>query len=168
MIAQNLIGTFEFCKGCPTSKSCCTGKTVDRPVLTPRDIFNISQNTKLSVDQFSVPVGNGLSEMKLCGTKCIFYKKGHCTLYNTRPIDCKIFPFDIRRNKKKELMLVWYTTACPKKINAEVYEQAIRPLLAEIQPYFDQFADNKSPLLDRQKYRIIECPIQKPKESFEN
>lgn len=158
MLKNNSIefGTFLFCKECPENDICCTGKTVDPPVLTPKDIWNISNKKSIPIKKFSIPTNGTLAKMKTYNNKCCFYKNGNCSIYDERPIDCRLFPFDIRRNDKKELILIWYYTACPKSINAKQYEKKARALLPHLKPYIEEYADYYSPLLDKQHYKVVE------------
>lgn len=149
------LGTFHFCDGCLANKNCCTGKTVDKAILTPKDIRIISKKTGLHRSEFSTPTNGSLASMKVRGSECYFYQNRKCTIYNVRPVDCRLFPFDIRKNNKLESMLVWYSTACPKQINAESYEKSVKLLLNSLHPYSEEFAKLYSPLLDKHDYKIV-------------
>jgi Fe-S-cluster containining protein len=153
LISNN--GTFSFCNGCPSNKNCCTGRSVDKALLTPQDISNISKKTGLHRSKYSLPSEGFLSEMKVSQNTCYFYQNSNCIIYDVRPIDCRIFPFDIRKDTKQKLILIWYLTACPKKINASFYEKKIEPLIRQISPYFEEFAEYRSPLLDKHKYLVV-------------
>lgn len=146
---------FHFCKECPAKKNCCTGKTVDLPVLTPIDVSNICKRTGLSPGDFTVSGGEKLLNMRPVDGRCFFYRKEKCTIYEARPFDCKLFPFDIRKNEKGKLILVWYSTACPNPIDIEPYKEKINALLPSLNPYLEEFALQKSPLLDSQEYNFL-------------
>ncbi len=152
-------GTFDFCDGCPSNKNCCTGKTVDKAMLTLEDIHTISKRTGLKPAEFSVPSKRSLSYMKVRNSECYFYQNKKCVIYDVRPLDCRLFPFDIQRYKN-QLVLVWYHTACPKRINAEAYEEKVESLLHNLYPYMAEFAELYSPLLDKHKYKIVK-PVAK-------
>lgn len=86
---------------------------------------------------------------------CFFYRKGKCAIYDSRPIDCRLYPFDIRKNADGENILVWYSAACPKEINADPYKTEVLSLISELGSYVEDFANNSSPLLDKQKYVVV-------------
>jgi Fe-S-cluster containining protein len=148
-------GTFNFCEGCPGDNNCCTGKSVDLPVLIPSDIINISNEMKLPANVFSTHTNGTLSEMKARKGKCFFYEKDRCTIYHDRPIDCRLFPFDIKKSKENKLMLVQYSTTCPKPIETNNYTNDIMPLLSSLRPFFREFAEHRSPLLNKHSYSVV-------------
>ena len=151
----HLNGTFGFCEGCPGNSNCCTGKTVELPVLTPGDVISISKEMELPASEFSTQTNGSLSEMRSRKGECFFYKNDRCTIYNNRPVDCRLFPFDILKNKENKLMLVWYSTTCPKTIDANNYTKEIKFLLSSLKPFFKEFAEHRSPLLDKHSYNVV-------------
>jgi Fe-S-cluster containining protein len=150
-----LDGTFNLCKGCTTTKDCCTGKVIDRAVLTPNDVKNICSATGLQASAFSINTKNNFANIKLINNNCYFYKYNKCTIYNIRPLDCRLFPFDIRRNESGELILVYYNTVCPSLVNIDMYEEKALFLLSYLGNYLEEYADHGSPLLDQLEYKVV-------------
>ncbi len=149
--------TFNFCDTCPKDLNCCTGRYVDLPVLTPEDVSRISQNLNLPTSKFSFSGKNMLSSMKNINKKCYFYESGRCSIYEERPIDCKLFPFGIRLNEKDELLLVVYASACPTEVNIKRYIDSAKKLVKEFYPYVEEYDSVKAPLLDQYNdYKILE------------
>lgn len=155
MKSKSSLGTYRFCAGCKASENCCTGKYVDLPVLTPEDTQRISEVTQTSRREFTTETSGTLANMKARSGKCYFYRNGKCSIYGSRPIDCRLFPFDVRENSLGNLVLVWYSSACPKPIDAESYIEHAKSLLPEIQAYITEFAQKESPLLDKCSYKIV-------------
>lgn len=152
---SRLNGTFHICNGCKTTKDCCTGKVIDRAVLTPDDVRNICLETGLQASDFSIATKNNFANIKLINNNCYFYKNNKCTIYNNRPLDCRLFPFDIRRNESGELILVYYTTVCPSLVNMDIYKDNALFLLSFVDNYLEEYADHESPLLDQLEYKIV-------------
>jgi Fe-S-cluster containining protein len=149
--------TFHFCNICPKDSNCCTGKYVDLPVLTPEDTSRISQYSDLAASKFSFSGNSKLSNMKNINKKCYFYQSGRCSIYEERPIDCKLFPFGIRLNEKDELLLVLYASACPTEVNIKPYFASAKELVKEFYPYIEEYDSVKAPLLDQyDDYKILE------------
>lgn len=148
--------TFHFCKYCPKTENCCTSKTVDPPVLTPNDVDNICKKTGLTSNEFCISAERGLSEMKRHNGHCYFYQNEKCTIYRIRPVDCKLFPFDVYKNNKGELLLLCYLSACPIQIDVESCIEKARSFLKDLYPYLEEFAEHNSPLLDHHNYKVIE------------
>lgn len=149
-------GTFGFCNNCISHCNCCNGRKVDPAVLTPNDVIEICNRTGLLENDFSESYTNILKNMKTNNGKCYFFKDGKCSIYNFRPIDCRIFPFDVRYNNNGVLNIVWYTSACPVNTNSRKYKDEIKPTFQKLRPFFNEFALHASPLLDKQKYEVVE------------
>ena len=153
---MNSPGHFSFCNNCPAHLNCCTGKTVDPPVLTPNDVERITAKTGLSRDEFCQPIPGGhLSTMKAREGACYFYRQGRCTIYNVRPVDCRIFPFDIDRTTSGELVWIVYSSACPNEVDARQYLREVQPLLPLLQPYLEEFASRSSPCMEEHDCHVL-------------
>ena len=148
--------SFPFCKGCPADDNCCTGKTEDLPVLTPKDISAISRKTGLSASDFSIPTTNGLSNIRSRRGRCYFYKNGACTIYAVRPLDCKLFPFDVYLNDEGKPVLVLYLTACPAAAHAEAFVKRAQSFVKQGHPHLEEFAAYRPPRFDQHPYKVIE------------
>ena len=88
----------SLCSSCDV-KPCCT--SCESPFLFSKDIENLEKLGK-SNEEFieTIQVKGKLIKTlkkKQGTTNCIFWneKKNCCSIYNHRPFDCKIFPFDI-------------------------------------------------------------------------
>ena len=153
---ETFSGTYNFCVGCPTKINCCTGKTVDLPVITPEEIKNISTYTGLEKNEFSISTETSLSKMKSNEEKCYFYHNGRCSIYAFRPIDCRLYPFDVLKESNGEFFLISYTNACPKPINIMSYIDTAKSLLSHLGRYLSEFAEHNALYLDRYEFIEIE------------
>ncbi|MFH1769219.1 MAG: YkgJ family cysteine cluster protein [Parcubacteria group bacterium] len=105
-IARN-IGSISACKAC-SGLDCCglltEGGIIEPPYLLKRDIEDIEYYTGLSSDAFAAKklnprTGNFVFIMKTNERGgCVFFNQrtGLCDIYNCRPVDCRLFPLDIR------------------------------------------------------------------------
>lgn len=99
-------GSLDACRECSGSKCCGNikhGGTIEPPFLTFFDVARISRATGLAADEFSDPVfnkvtGNHVRFLKT-GSKhgCHFLEEGRCSIHNNRPIDCRLFPLDVKK-----------------------------------------------------------------------
>ena len=155
-----LKSVFPFCKGCPADSNCCTGKTVDLPVLTPKDVGLICRKTGLAPRQFCLPTRDVLSTMRSRKGVCYFYKQGKCSIYRFRPVDCRLFPFDVHVNDEGKAVLVLHVNACPQRIDAEAFAGKVWPLVRQIKPYLKEFAEYRSPRSSRHSYKVFHDYVQ--------
>ena len=149
-------GSFSFCEGCPAHSNCCTGKTVDLPVLTPADAQTISEKTGIPRPEFcSETEGQLLTMRARAGGGCYFYRDGKCGVYDVRPIDCRMFPFDIDRMESGQLTTIVYSTACPKPTYALKHAGRVSELMGDLEPYLDEYASIESPKLERHQRQAV-------------
>jgi len=87
----------KLCDSCD-HKNCCTDSAV--PLVFSKDLLKI-KTTNPDVDYLKTVTINGISvnaiKKKEGTTECIFWNgtSGGCTIYASRPMDCKLYPFDI-------------------------------------------------------------------------
>ena len=111
-------GTFDFCTQCFNNKKscCCASEKVDMPVflnselsLIRNQLVNIAHEKNTFSKPLTAPFQNSqVRQMirdekkekngKLAYTKCHFFdiENQNCKIYNGRPIDCRLFPYDIK------------------------------------------------------------------------
>jgi len=142
--------------GCPPERNCCTGKTVNLPVITPEEINHISTETSLQQNDFSTSTNSSLALMKSKEGKCYFYRNGRCSIYAFRPIDCRLYPFDVLKKSDGEFLLISYTNACLKPINVSSYINTAKSLLSQLGRYLTDFAEHNAPYLERYEYIEID------------
>jgi len=177
---KNKIGTFKFCEACIGKESCCNhvGTDIDMPVILPPEIEIIKNKYGLQVDDFATTIDLGKKEKNkslktLYQLKkdpstgiCSFYKNNQCKIYEDRPIDCRIFPFDIKLKKDGRCYLIHYNSnkcqidgAKTDCVKATSYN--IRIFLRIILPYIREWTiDRFSQKLTKNRPYTIICPIE--------
>ena len=84
-------------------------------------------------------------------------KKGLCSVYDKRPTDCRLFPFDII-NENNEFYWAIYKTECPiSKLNKANFKLTLKELEQKIIPKFKKYIKQyaKYKLDDLKKYKLI-------------
>lgn len=98
-------GALDACHNCSGSKCCGNikhGGTIEPPFLTSFDVAQIGQFTGLHPDVYSETVtnphtGNEVRFLKTTSREgCHFLNEGRCSIHDHRPIDCRLFPLDLR------------------------------------------------------------------------
>lgn len=152
----NLIdGVFDFCTKCHEERKvcCCASDKIDMPVFLHNELGQIRNqlaDRTTPKNNFSQSIAKPFNEspvrqMKrdiqkgsdgIEHSKCHFFDENEkrCQIYSGRPIDCKIFPYDIRKNNKtQEYVIGYYSALC----NVNMPEPSIMKKKAHIlRPYF--------------------------------
>ena len=176
---KNNLGTFDMCADCVNaSATCCSNPQVDSPMILPNEVKEIANNVKKAVNEFATAIDfskmhhdntlKQLYQMKKQedSNNCYFYQNNKCTIYDIRPIDCRIFPYDIKLEADGCYYLVYYTTnKCAIKsfstdnlkmisYNTRLY---LRLLLPYIREWTDPYCSKK--LTSNENYKVI-CKIE--------
>lgn len=176
---ENNLGTFNVCAKCVNAKaSCCSNHFVDAPMILPFEINEISKFAKEPLSTFAKEINfsqmygdiglKSLYQMKKQDNNdaCHFYKDGKCTIYDIRPIDCRIFPYDIKLEPDGNYYLVCYITDNCEIKNVDIESLKMvsyntRLFLRLLLPYLREWSDPycSKLLTQKEKYRII-CKIE--------
>lgn len=71
-------------------------------------------------------------------SQCIFLnKEGLCQIHSERPIDCRLFPFDIMNINKKFIWIIWKINSCPIA-KYQNFEEVLKEFEKEIIPEFKE------------------------------
>lgn len=124
------------------------------PVLTRDDVARISEVTGLDRREFCEESQKSLTVMRSVAGACHFYRQGKCSIYGARPIDCRLFPFDVAAAADGSISLISYTSACPKSIDASSYVNNVESLLHRLGRQLAAFANLRSPRLDCQPHIV--------------
>lgn len=165
-----LNGTFDFCTKCSLEHRvcCCANPNVDMPVFLNTELDLIRQQlprNKTEKNSFSKslssPYNNSsVRQMKrdekkgpddiLEYTKCHFFDldEQKCKIYEGRPIDCRLFPYDIKlSDDKKEYVIGYYTTICDRNLpELSVMKKKahiLRPYFFLLYPYLHMTTSNE-------------------------
>ena len=130
---------------------------IDAPLLYPDDVRLIEAYAGLSADSFSSPSSDQEAGERLMRTGsggCYFYRNGRCSVYQARPIDCRLFPFDIMEEEDGRLIWILYTNLCPVPFDLREFEEA-RKLLPELGDRVRRYARARVPGMDEQTFVIL-------------
>ncbi len=149
-------GTFDFCTKCYEDHKvcCCASTNVDMPVFLNSELnlirnqlvyANTEKNSfskTLSAPYQDSPVRQMKRDEKknkekdeIEYTRCYFYdlEQQKCKIYNGRPIDCRLFPFDVKVSSSNEYIVGYYTDLC----NRHLPDESIMKKKAHVlRPYF--------------------------------
>lgn len=156
-------GTYSFCNSCVGKFDCCCNcNKIDMPIVLPSEAKTIESISRQTIDKFAKKVTGNLYQMKREDDDenkgCIFFVNNKCSIYDYRPIDCRLFPFDFKEING-EYWLIYYNSidickALPDDITEiQNYAHNIRPLLDMLLPYMSECSDPKfCTRLDKQSY----------------
>lgn len=144
-------GTYAFCTRCHNEgrKCCCASPDVDMPVLLQNEAKKLQAINPRThkMNAFSRAIGNApIRQMHSLSnssnaTYCHFYdpNRNKCTIYDIRPTDCRLFPFDIKLdNNTNEYWVGYYSDLCeelPDEETMRLYAHILRPQLFLLFPY---------------------------------
>ena len=156
---NNNLGTFNLCSNCVgKSATCCCNPNVDSPMLLPKEAETISKNMKINIEDFANQIDfskmhkdyslKDLYQMKRQenNNNCYFYKNNQCTIYEIRPIDCRIFPYDIKLENDGNYYLVYYKSKECQIMNEKIKDIKMvsyntRLFLRLLLPYIREWSD---------------------------
>lgn len=162
-------GTYQFCNSCIGKFDCCCNcEKIDMPILLPFEVEKIRRITKKGIDSFCVKLTNNLYQMKRKNDdeekECYFFDNNKCSIYEDRPIDCRMFPFDFKEING-EYWVIYYNKVCQaipsKKEEIDMCAHNMRPLLDIVLPYMSECSNPVfSKRLSEQEYTEL-VPINK-------
>ena len=164
-----LDGTYDFCTNCYLEKvvCCCASEEIDMPLFLDSEKNRIRSKLdrrKQSTKSYSTPLPapydqtsvrqilreekqNGSGELE---SKCHFFDmySKHCKIYDSRPIDCRLFPFDIKlSSSKNEYIIGYYPDLCMRPLpdhNTMVrYAHILRPYFFLLYPYLHIYTSDE-------------------------
>lgn len=144
-------GTYQFCNTCVGKFNCCCNcEEIDMPILLPSEVYELARLTKKDTNDFALKLTEHLYQMKRTDDDeskgCIFFINNKCSIYDNRPIDCRLFPFDFKEIDG-EYWVIYYDKICQaiptEKDELDVCAHNMRPLLELIMPYMSECSDPK-------------------------
>lgn len=160
---KNLIdGTYDFCTDCYMEKAvcCCASEDIDMPLFLDSETNNIRSmldRRRQSKSSYSIALPKPYEQTnvrqiirdeknnpdgKSTVSKCHFfdYNSRQCRIYSGRPIDCRLFPFDIKLSKNKDKYIIgYYTDLCARPLpNHNIMRRnahILRPYFFLLYPY---------------------------------
>ncbi len=143
-------GTYQFCNACVGRFDCCCNcEDIDMPILLPFEVDEIARITRKNAVNFAEKKSNNLYQMKRANKDengntsgpCCFFVNNKCSIYENRPLDCRLFPFDFKEIDG-EYSVIYYNNVCKaiptntEEIN--ICSHNIRPILDIILPYMSE------------------------------
>ena len=136
---NKMAGSFGFCAGCPTSLNCCSRmnhhSVIENALVFTDEVIAIESYSGVPQIKFlkknSIPGDHPFRTIANAKTGgCIFHKNGRCEIYSVRPLDCRMFPFDIIEDADEELRWIVYPDLCPVNFD-------YRPAYENLKNFFD-------------------------------
>ncbi len=154
---MNCEGTFKKCTNCKKNINCCQSfDKINPPTLCEYEVNEIGNKYTDFVDE----ICDDLYSIKIVNNTCIFYKNNKCEIYNIRPLDCKLYPFDILR-KENKFYLILYRLNC-NNINDYINDMKDIDLIIEkIKPWIEKFTNplNFTKMKDKEYILIKEIEV---------
>lgn len=154
-------GTYYFCNSCVGKFDCCCNcESIDMPILLPFEAKKISVKSRMKLEDFASKLTANLYQMKRLDDDekkgCIFFQNNRCSIYQDRPIDCRLFPFDFKEFDG-EYWVIYYDQICsaiPTDLDEiKMCAHTMRPLLELASPYLSECSDPRfCKRLDSQHY----------------
>jgi Fe-S-cluster containining protein len=111
--------SFSQCQFECTKCGLCCGDTEQKTrhiLLLESEAAEISQKTSRKPEEFcEAIIGKEpyVYEMKKTVGKCIFLKDNQCTIYESRPLICRFYPFELKFCEDQDKYLFTATLECP-------------------------------------------------------
>ena len=176
-----LNGTYDFCTQCSAEKTvcCCASEEIDMPLFLDEEVDKISallSSGKRAKRNYSTILpqpfdGTGVRQIKREdadgeGTisKCFFFNQDtkKCRIYEGRPLDCRLFPFDIKLSKdKSEYIVGYYTELCDRMLPdysaMRRHAHILRPYFFLLYPYLHIYTSEIiCPRLENAEFKKID------------
>lgn len=157
------IGTYKQCSDCKIKDNCCNSfkDNIDNVMLDEKEYLNIIE--KFNIDKpenYFSKLDKSIYNIKTNENGvCSFYKDGKCQIYNYRPNDCRLYPFDVIK-KGQDYYLILYKLKCLNENEFIQESMRIQEIINNIQPWIDKYAnENNYPKLkqkiDNEDYMVI-------------
>ena len=157
------IGTYKQCSDCKIKDNCCNSfkDNIDNVMLDEKEYLNIIE--KFNIDKpenYFSKIDKSIYNIKTNENGvCSFYKDGKCQIYNYRPNDCRLYPFDVIK-KGQDYYLILYKLKCLNENEFIQESMRIQEIINNMQLWIDKYADeNNYPKLkqkiDNEDYMVI-------------
>lgn len=145
-------GTYSHCSNCKIKKNCCCDfdDEIDNIVTTVSEKEQIIQRVGSGSEKYFVKINDEAFNILDIKGVCPFYNNG-CTIYDIRPSDCRLFPYDLKEIKGK-YYLIQYDLPCGSKNVNENVDEVIEVLKTIITTYTDKKIEER---VNNLEYRII-------------
>lgn len=147
-------GCYDVCTNCLTGGICCSSfDKINAPVLNKEELIQLREILKNN-DFYDV-VDSNLYKIKLNNDECVFLKNGRCQVYNHRPLDCRLFPFDILK-KDTKYYLVLYQLGCIEEYTVVDNFDCLDNLIEKVKPWIIDYTDDRNyTKMKKLEYKVI-------------
>lgn len=150
-----MVKTKKLCENC-TTFGCCTNSAA--PLVFLQDYKDLKTIGKASSKFLEEIIINGKKikavKKKTNKTTCVFFDedKKRCTIYQDRPFDCRVYPFDILQIDKKYCWIVYSCNPDSDWTWAESYLKILEndKQFEEVMNKIDIFAGNTARILPQE------------------
>lgn len=145
-------GTYNHCSICKIKKNCCCDfdDSIDNIVTTIYEkeqiIQRLGNSAEVWFSQINEEAFNILSNKGICP----FYKNG-CTIYDIRPSDCRLFPYDLKEINNQYYLIKYNLPCGSNKVNENV-DNVVEVLKTIIKTYTNKKIEEK---VNKLNYTII-------------
>ena len=140
------MGTYKQCSNCKIKENCCADfkYNIDNVMLEEKEYLNIIEKFNISEPKkYFSKINEKVCNIKNKNGICPFYKNRKCLIYDYRPNDCKLYPFDILK-RENNYYLILYNTKCID-INEFIKENArLDKIIDEIKPWIETYTDDNN------------------------
>ena len=104
-------GTYNHCSKCKARTCCCDfDNDIDNVVTTLEEKQLILERVGMENEKYFKKINDKAYNILSVNKICPFFKEG-CTIYDVRPSDCRLFPYDIKKIEDK-YFLIKYDLPC--------------------------------------------------------
>ncbi len=167
-------GALDACRDCSGSKCCGNikhGGTIEPPFLTSLDVEQIARFTGLHPDTFSDAVrnphtGNEVRFLKTSSREgCHFLTEGRCGIHDFRPVDCRLFPLDMKKVEGELAWVIYHYNHCElSERDMAILARQMGPALAALGHEVEDYATVPVPGMLNLPYKVIGRALEKPVE----
>jgi Fe-S-cluster containining protein len=145
-------GTFQKCTKCKEKLNCCQlFDKLNSPSLSEEEVNIIKEKYTDFLDNTC----NNTYTIKTINNTCIFYKNNKCEIYDIRPLDCRLYPFDIIE-KENKYYLILYKLTCNNKSDYINDIKDIDIIIEKIKPWIKEFTNPTNfTKMKNQEYIVI-------------
>lgn len=150
---NNSKGTFLHCSNCKIKNNCCCDfdDNIDNIVTTIKEKDDIVRKLGKNVNKHFIKINDEAFNILSYNGVCPFYDSNKCSIYDIRPADCRLFPYDLKEIGGK-YYLIQYDLPCGSKLVSESVDEVIETLKPIITTYTDKKIEEK---VNNLKFKIV-------------
>lgn len=145
-------GTYRHCTDCKIKHNCCCDfeEGIDNIVVTLEEKKRIINAMGRGSESYFSKINEQAYNILSVNGVCPFYKDG-CTIYDIRPSDCRLFPYDLKEIGGKYYLIQYDLPCGSNKVNENV-DEIIDVLSEIIETYTDKKIEEK---VNKLQFKVI-------------